>query len=696
MGPIVTSLSKSNHIEQVNNENHTISWIFLIEDYNGFDKGYVVVIGSVDNMLYNVSIVSPIQYSNEFTYQLNITLNNNTCISQTYSIAEMVLYDRYGLNSTYYINKATNSIPYINPLYKIEDKELFSIETVCPGGIFIQPELKSFDFQPKSIDVGSFNRDVTFTYGISIGSGIKQYPYVYLTSTTLQPLKCDDVIVNQINSTYNEYKCTLTIPYGFGLPQDIMVNLYGLIGFGTYFGYSSSTLEINGYPFLIKSSFTIMDSLNPGLITGTSPISTDGGSLFIYGRFPQNSDFTVEFSQGYSLIPSKKSGSIIQVDGVNSTSGGPFTISINNGNLKSNLYTITPYKIEYYKPPPPSSKCKGTPICGGSTHGSCDNILGCICNSPWVGVDCNSKVIIIPQPVFNTSSPTIILNETTSSDNSESNIIALINVVAIREIDYNNNVLHTYSFDKWIYTSNNSSLSTYSNIINKDGSTTTTTTTTPISVNIEYFENENKIEFAGQEIIMKPSSIKYTISIGQYPFSTKLSQLQLIISATAIIDSDLDSCSNKEFDNTTSESSDYVKLSISNKSLYGRFIRRALIDSAPISISNELLDQSFGAISDSKISQSFIGINIPIYSKNAIIHPDFSLLLDSNPTTTNENSICSPKSSSGLSKAKLAGIIIGCSAAAIAITVATIVTIKRKRTLKKQMKVFNNKLEKMK
>ncbi|KAM9992811.1 hypothetical protein ACTFIY_010252 [Dictyostelium cf. discoideum] len=687
MGPIVTTMNKnpSLGVALIDNENYNISWTVTIKDYNGFNNGYVVVIGSIDNILYNVSIISPIEYSTEFTYQINITLNNNTCISQTYSIAEIVLYDRYGLNSTFFMNKAIDYAPNINPLYPIEDKSLFSIETECPDGVFIQPELKSFDFEPKSIDVGSLNRDVTFTYGISIGSGIKEYPIVYLTSTTLQKIKCNDVITTQLNSTFNQYKCTLTIPYGFGLPQDIMVNLYGLIGFETYFGYSSSTLNTMGYPFLIETSFTFMDSQGPGFITGASSISTEGGSLLIYGKFPTNADFTVEFLQGYSLTPSTKSGSIIKVDGVKS-SNDPFTISIKNGNSRSNLYTIIPYKIKYFRPIL-TSKCRGTPICGGPTHGTCDDVLGCICNSPWVGVDCNSKVIVVPQPEFNNTSPTIVLNGT--SDNSESSIVALVSVVAIREIDYNNKVLHMYSFDKWDYISNNSKLSTYSsNIINKNGSTT------PISVSIEYFENERTIEFAGQEINMKPSSIKYTIYIEKYPFSTRLSQLQLILSATAIINSDSDSCSNKEFDSTTSQASDFIKLSISNKSLYGRLIKRALVDSVPITISNELLDKSLGAISNSHTSQSFIGINVPIYNKNVIIDPDFSLLLNSNPSTNdNENSICSPKPSSGLSKAQLAGIIVGCCVAAIAITFATIVTIYKKKVTAKQMKIFSSKLK---
>ncbi|EAL64162.1 hypothetical protein DDB_G0286813 [Dictyostelium discoideum AX4] len=98
-----------------------------------------------------------------------------------------------------------------------------------------------------------------------------------------------------------------------------------------------------------------------------------------------------------------------------------------------------------------------------------------------------------------------------------------------------------------------------------------------------------------------------------------------------------DSCLNIEFDKTTSQGSDFIKLSISNKSLYGRLIKRALVGSVPITISNELLDKSLGVISDSHTSQSFIGINVSIYNKNVIIDPDFSLLINSNPSTTNDN-----------------------------------------------------------
>ncbi|KAM9985463.1 hypothetical protein ACTFIZ_009013 [Dictyostelium cf. discoideum] len=91
-------------------------------------------------------------------------------------------------------------------------------------------------------------------------------------------------------------------------------------------------------------------------------------------------------------------------------------------------------------------------------------------NSPWVGLDCNSKVIV-PLLEFNTTCPTIVLNETTTSDKYSS--------------------INEYS-----------KLSTYSsNTINKNVSTTL------ISVEVEYFENEKTIEFAGQKFNMKPSPI---------------------------------------------------------------------------------------------------------------------------------------------------------------------------------------------
>ncbi|EGC33669.1 hypothetical protein DICPUDRAFT_36315 [Dictyostelium purpureum] len=74
-----------------------------------------------------------------------------------------------------------------------------------------------------------------------------------------------------------------------------------------------------------------------------------------------------------------------------------------------------------------------------------------------------------------------------------------------------------------------------------------------------------------------PSTIKYTIKITSYPFSMKLNTLQLIMKASIQTNSK-NSCSNKKFGEYIRDNSDYIKLQVDNHSLYGRFVKRCIID----------------------------------------------------------------------------------------------------------------------
>ncbi|EAL67424.1 hypothetical protein DDB_G0280395 [Dictyostelium discoideum AX4] len=158
--------------------------------------------------------------------------------------------------------------------------------------------------------------------------------------------------------------------------------------------------------------------------------------------------------------------------------------------------------------------------------GVCTN-NGCICKSPWVGIDCSSKVIIIPQPSKNDSNPTI-------------------------EFEINDEQTNKYN--------NNNKL--FKSIIS----------TTDITITLQC------------DIKMNPSTIKYTIEISKYNFKNKLNRLQLIISAMMIINKTSDDdnnnnnniCSIKEFGETIKEeNSNYLKIQIDNHSIYARFIKRA-------------------------------------------------------------------------------------------------------------------------
>ncbi|KAM9952328.1 hypothetical protein ACTFIT_003022 [Dictyostelium discoideum] len=79
---------------------------------------------------------------------------------------------------------------------------------------------------------------------------------------------------------------------------------------------------------------------------------------------------------------------------------------------------------------------------------------------------------------------------------------------------------------------------------------------------------------------MNPSSMKYTIEINKYPISQSLNTNQFVLSASFISSETNDDicCSSKEF--------------VKNHSVYGRFIKRAIIDSKVQSIENILLDST--------------------------------------------------------------------------------------------------------
>ncbi|KAM9942273.1 hypothetical protein ACTFIT_005650 [Dictyostelium discoideum] len=123
-----------------------------------------------------------------------------------------------------------------------------------------------------------------------------------------------------------------------------------------------------------------------------------------------------------------------------------------------------------------------------------------------------------------------------------------------------------------------------------------------------------------------------------------------------------DICSDKQFGEKTDEFydiSNYLKIKVDDHSLYGRFIKRAIVDFLVKTKSNELLDSSINSISSSSSSQSFIGIILPNYANSIIIDPDFSVLIDSKSASSSDNSICTTINDSKLTKAQLAGIIVG-------------------------------------
>ncbi|KAM9995146.1 hypothetical protein ACTFIY_001314 [Dictyostelium cf. discoideum] len=277
----------------------------------------------------------------------------------------------------------------------------------------------------------------------------------------------------------------------------------------------------------------------------------------------------------------------------------------------------------------------------------------CVCISPWIDNDCKSKIILIPQPSLNYSNP---ITDILLIDNKVDTKLfrSLISIVKLRELDFQSKQLTSFTFIEWEYFKINESTNQYKSNITNLGLTTF------ITVTLQWFENETNVVFANQNIKMNPSSIKYTIEISEYKFRSNLNQLQLVMMASLSVNKTNDICSNKEFSETSSgDDSNYLKIQIDDHSLYGRFIKRALIDSIPRSIDNVPLDSSMNQVDSSSLSQSYIGISVPYFKKQIIIDPDFSVLLSSSSDSfRSESSICSFNKESKFSAGLISAIFL--------------------------------------
>ncbi|EAL65077.1 EGF-like domain-containing protein [Dictyostelium discoideum AX4] len=716
-------------------EKDYVGWILTISDsINGFSYGDITVRGEKDSSIYNFHLTPSNALGNSdkwnSNYQLIINLNSNFCINQTYIITKVKLFDTQGNRASFSVSGSIVE-PLENPFINfLNNPDILKVEYNCISSLsdIDGPELYSFDV----IQTGSIFE--FFFSAIDQQSGLKpnQRPIVYLSTYQLQTLQCISEI-SFLNETFSNYSCSIEIPYGFGFVQggEYIVSVYGFINnAGYYSGFSTETLYSLGYN-------CIFDSIKPQprlLITGTSSFNENSNELWIFGgefNIPtvsfQNVSIVYSNGEKYILSIQKSYSSSILINEIKPTSES-FTVQVifydefNNAINESNIYTVKPIKLNFIQPKPipipnnPTVECKGNPECGGDKNGYCSKSVGCICYSPWVGLDCSSKVIIIPTPTLNKSEPTFEIPILDNQDDNTDDFLykSLISIVSLRELDFNLNIVNYYTFNnKWNVTKINSYTNQYKTdiIVSPSILSNNQETTTTIIVTLQWFKDSMDITFANQKLNMKASSIKYTIEISNYQFKSKLNQLQLILSASFKSSNTEGICSNKDFGDTTStDNSNYMKIQIGDRSLYGRFIKRAIIDKLIKSVQNEIINETTlnnyekQLITERSASSdySFIGITIPYYRENIILDPDFSILLDSfKVSKSDQGSICNgegtdPSIKSGLSNGQIAGIIIGAIGFATVIVISVIYHFWKNKRDSKFNSQMQNKLKEIK
>ncbi|EAL62424.1 EGF-like domain-containing protein [Dictyostelium discoideum AX4] len=736
-GPIFSYLEKIGN-GLVISTTGTIGWKFNItDDLNGFESGYIKVMGSIDSSTYHFNFTIDDVIGDKFNCQYQILINiTQPCISQEYRIVKVLLFDTNKISSKFILNGDPYSI--INPFINLLDKGIDNtiLPFTCSGSTMFdsKPILLSFTTPTTTIDVGSPDRIISFDFSINPGAnGIKQdqLPIIYLTTVYTEISKCNSKLISYSanNAVYN---CSTELPLGFGYPGIITISMYGIVNNGGYYyGYSTSDIQM-----VLNSNYyldTTYSSNLPVITSSDKYYSDDNGEIIIYGRgFINVNLVTITYSDS-GLSPNSATtalfygSSAIKFSGIKKTNK-LFKIKVSTaGGFTSNEFSIQPiYFDSSLKPIPtetptptttptetptttpiptttaiptttpiptnPPQKCLGNPQCGGKNQGYFSS-TGCICYSPWIGVTCTSQIIIVPQPSINTTKPDVEIptdnngqsSETNSEESQKMIFKSLISLVSLRELDFNNKEVNNYKFDQWIYTPINEFKNQYF----------TTVSNTNITAALEWFNQSTPIQFANQNLTMNPSSIKYTIEITEYQFKSSLNQLQLVMAASLTTNSN-DICTLNQFGNTsTGDDSNYLKIQIENHSLYGRFIKRAIIDNNVKSISNVLLDSSLNVIDSSSSSlQSFIGITIPNYRNSIIVDPDFSVLVDSKSASDEDDSVCT-KNNSGLTTAQLAGIIVGSIAFAAVIVITIVYFIIKRNKQKKFIVAVNKKITEM-
>ncbi|GAM26955.1 hypothetical protein SAMD00019534_101300 [Acytostelium subglobosum LB1] len=688
-GPVVVSMDVTNAtaiIPATPTKNTTLGWLLRIEDKpSGFKNGYALITSKYDKRPMNISFTSFDALSgNEFSgqYKINFTVNGN-CRSDTYQL-DLILYDYLGNSATSIMNSLSLrdvTTPVTSPFIYVTRK---TITITCQTPLdTTPPSLVSFDIT-NSVDLGSLDRRVIVNMvvkdndgGSGISSNPRHSPMVYFSSIGMAITSLSMTLVS-INGMQATYTCNSSLPYGFGTGSGVLtLSIYGITdNHYNVFGYNTINLLNLGLPYYINTTFNI---LQPVLVSH-SPITTNGGRIIIRGYrmgFNDTTSNTIKCTINYGngdqdITPSFISNPVFMFH------LQPFdynaTLIISNNGIQSNLLVIIPYTP---KPDPrPTVKPTTPPIyqCPGDCfgNGKCTE-NGCKCTPPWYGESCNSKTIIIPNPMDPANGPT-----TNNTIEDPSGIFtSMVSVVSLRELAPDGSMVTEYNFTKWTFTNNSQDNMAYQySAPLGDG-----TQTTVVRVLVEYFESITNITFSGQEITMMPSSIKYTISLSPYVFDSVVNTLQLIMSAS-MESTNTSGCAASEIgytDESSLNSLQWIKLKIGDKSLYGRFLAKGLIDGRIASITNRKLSES--SLSSTK-AFIFVGMSVPFFTQSVVLDPDFSMLLDQ----TGTGGSCGGGQPTGLSRSSLIAIIIAASVVVAAVIVAGLMYVFKRRKYDRENK----------
>ncbi|KAK5578376.1 hypothetical protein RB653_008046 [Dictyostelium firmibasis] len=258
-----------------------------------------------------------------------------------------------------------------------------------------------------------------------------------------------------------------------------------------------------------------------------------------------------------------------------------------------------------------------------SGNGKCNTTIGsCTCNQGYSGFDCSSLADLGQgdNKEGQTSIGEIDENAVSTITNSKTSFEIMITKLVEQSI--NGDIIKEWDLktNQWlaINDKNNANIFKFNQTLNETDCT--------IIYTIEQVNNTKEYSFAGYSYSIESGSLKMTISIENYPYSSTLNNLQIQMKSQvslAISNNNDNDCNEKETQINSSINDNllnYISIKKDGKQMYGRFLSLMLSDDRSTLMSTSIVSTGNESIT--------LGLNLP-YCHKCLIDPDFSVLLSS-------------------------------------------------------------------
>lgn len=305
-----------------------------------------------------------------------------------------------------------------------------------------------------------------------------------------------------------------------------------------------------------------------------------------------------------------------------------------------------------------------------SSNGECNNGL-CTCENGYYGPACDQSYIIVvtkpspTQPSLRVQpDPSEVVTEVTFS----------VNVIEVREVEPDGTVVNSILLNETnveVMSKTIDNVTTWTYDLHLDSGADLYMTFMMASV-------PTTIDFANQTYDLQPSILKSSISISYWSFETIKNQLQLVYELGTVQDQpQTTNCFTPQADAGGNVRS--VQYTVDGVTMYGTFLQNALVDQEPRPLQVALSE---------KDNRNLIVLTLPHFWVNAVIDPDYSVLIQ--PEDTNDPCHYNQASNKAISTAIIASASVSAAFVFTGGVLASFFALKRRREFDQKMRELEN------